>query len=62
MAKDKDKNPATEWHNKGEQDYVNGKYNPPRSWIAETTIASDQDRENCKSYREGRENAKKQEK
>lgn len=62
MAKDKDdkEDSATKWHNKGEQDQRKNNYDPPRGWVAETTVASDKDRANCESYREGWRNAKKQ--
>lgn len=60
MAKDR----ATHYHNKGESDYKDGKYAPPHERVEDLVRnivggQSKSDRQDQKSYRAGRDNAKK---
>lgn len=51
---------ASRNHNQGERDAAEGKYDPPHGLLWNSTVGSDQDRADNKSYDKGYQNGKAQ--
>ena len=61
-SKETDAERATRIHNEGQKDGSDNKYEPPHSGLWNTTVGSDRDIEDNKSYDEGYRHARDQSK